>query len=117
MNYRPAKTTNTMKRTNITDEDGSLAGWFCRDSATRWAEGSRWDGQNWIGLGTGSQWEHEALYRTKGGRWIEASWSDWQGSGGTSYIEIGESAATDWLVANEHEIPAELHPRVAAMEM
>jgi hypothetical protein len=51
---------------------------------------------------TGSQWNHEQLYRTKGGRWILHGWSQWQGST-DSWAEITNETAARWLVRNECE--------------
>lgn len=83
--------------------------WFDPAKATRYDEATRWDGNNHISLATGSQWEHQELYRTAGGRWVLHSWSQWQGSG-ESYEPIDETAAVAWLVANEHEDLGGLDP-------
>jgi len=98
-----------MDRRNITDEDGSVLGWFDRDTATQYHENTRWDGHNMVSVATGSQWNHETLYRTKSGRWVLHWTSQWQGSKDT-YREIGEEQAHTWLLANGHEkaIPADV---------
>ena len=83
--------------------------WFDEEKAEAFSEDTRWDGRNHISKNTGSQWDHERLYRTKGGRWVLNSWSDWQGSG-ESYNEISDEAAARWLVINGHES----HPACAA---
>ena len=43
------------------------------DNATAsWEEGTRWNGNNHISLATGSQWDHQKLYRSRRGRyWLE----------------------------------------------
>jgi len=82
--------------------------WFDTDKAEKFEESSRWDGNNHISLATGSQWDHEALYRTAGERWILNTWSQYQ-SVAESYTVIDDSQAADWLVRNHHE-----HPAVAA---
>lgn len=89
--------------------------WFAIDRAEKVDEGTRWNGNNHISLATGSQWEHEALYRTAGGKWVLNSWSQWQGSSET-WEEIEDEAAAAWLVRNEYQdaqIPEALRPLVA----
>lgn len=88
----------------ITLEDGT---WFDADAATTWAEARRWDGNNHISVATGTQYEHEALYRTRKGRWVINRWSDWQGSL-ERYEEVGEETARRWLAKNDHEHDADL---------
>lgn len=78
------------------------------ENATQtWYEAERWDGHNHISVATGSQWEHEALHRSRKGRyWIEHT-SQWQGS--TPRAEwISNHAAAQWLLANEHALPKDL---------
>ena len=53
-----------MRRQALTDGTGR---WFDLDAAKRFDEATIWDGRNRISLATGSQWDHEALYRT--GQW------------------------------------------------
>ena len=84
-----------MKR--IALEDG---GWFNEESAVKFSEDTYWNGNNYISVATGSQWDHEALYYTKSGNWVLNSWSQYQGSRET-YEKISESAAIDWLVKND----------------
>lgn len=98
-----------MTRINVyRDNDDSygegqiLDGWFSLDSATGYDEATRWDGSNHISIPTGSQWNHEGLYRTGGGRWVLHSWSQWQGSN-PSYRFVGDAAAREWLLANDHD--------------
>jgi hypothetical protein len=45
-----------------------------------WDEDTRWDGHNHISKATGSQWEHEKLYRSRKGRYYVEHTSQWQGS-------------------------------------
>jgi hypothetical protein len=72
-----------------------------------WEEDSRWDGSNHISVATGSQWDHEDLYRSRKGRYYIVHSSQWQGS--TPCAEwISHRAAAAWLLNNAHEIPAEL---------
>jgi len=76
--------------------------WFDRDSATRYGEKTRWDGSNHISEATGSQWEHEELYRSRRGAWYRYSWSQWQGSR-PSWETLSEADAHAWLIAQGHE--------------
>jgi predicted DNA binding CopG/RHH family protein len=94
-----------MTRTNIydypaTDDGPTLAGWFDPASAEAFNEATRWDGNNHISLVTGSQWDHQTLYRTKGGRWVLHSWSQWQGSTPT-HAFVTDDQAREWLLVNE----------------
>lgn len=78
------------------------------DNATQsWNEDTRWDGNNRISVATGGQWTHETLYRSKKGRYYIEHSSQWQGS--TPSAEwISKRNAASWLLANGHEVPAEL---------
>jgi hypothetical protein len=78
-----------------------LEGWFTLETAHDWDEGTRWDGNNNISLATGSQWNHERLYRTASGRWVLMQWSQWENSTDT-YHFIDTTAARDWLLRNEY---------------
>lgn len=101
-----------MARVYLTDGSGA---WFDDKAATHFDEGTRWDGSNHISLSTGSQWDHERLYRTKSGRWVLNEWSQWQGSSET-YEEISDMEAADWLLKNGYEdsqIPDDLLALVA----
>jgi hypothetical protein len=92
-------------------------GWFDRDAAKRWSEGTRWDGSNHISVATGSQWEHESLWRTKRGVYVLHAWSDWQGSG-EGWTRIDASEAAEWLIRNGHEATSgELQRAVTALEI
>jgi hypothetical protein len=72
--------------------------------------------QNHISLATGTQWDHEILYRTKSGKWILYAWSQWQGSG-ESYEEISDKQAAAWLVRNEHKPHEACEREFAALEV
>lgn len=96
-----------MNRINITEYDeetGSyrLIGWFDASRADQYHESTRWDGSHLISLATGSQWDHETLWRTAGGRWALQSWSQWQGSYPT-WRYVSDDEARAWLTRNEHE--------------
>jgi hypothetical protein len=72
-----------------------------------WAEATRWHGRNHVSVATGSQCDHQTLYRSRKGRyWLEYT-SQWQGS--SPHAEwISHEAAARWLMSNEHELPKEL---------
>ena len=100
-------------RIALTDGTGR---WFETGSAETFAQETWWDGKNQISCATGSQWEHQELYRTTGGRWVLHSWSQWQGSKPT-YAEISNAEAAKWLVQNEHEPHGACAEEFAALEL
>jgi len=72
-----------------------------------WSEDTRFNGHNHISLVTGSQWEHQRLYRSRRGRFYVEHWSQWQGS--TPHAEwISPEEAARWLLINNREVPPEL---------
>jgi hypothetical protein len=83
-------------------EEDTLTGWFNPDSATLYKEDTEWDGSNHISLATGSQFDHEALYRTKGGRWVLNTWSQWEGKQ-ERYEFVNDATAKDWLLRNNED--------------
>lgn len=87
------------KRIALTDQSGQ---WFSVESAEKFEEATFHDGRNHISKATGSQTEHECLYRTAGGKFILNSWSDFQGSH-ESYEQIGEKASAVWFSINEYD--------------
>lgn len=89
----------------VTMPDGR---WFDADAAAEFDEASRWDGKNYIPVPSGSEWDHQRLYKTASGNWVLNRWSSGRGSL-ESYEEISEEAAYRWLVLNEHfdAVPAE----------
>lgn len=87
-----------MSRIVLTDGSGR---WFDSKKAKFWKEGTRWNGNNRVSLTTGSQWDHEALYRTAGGVYVLNHWSQYQGSRET-YEEISAEEAACWLSRNEY---------------
>ena len=89
-----------MDRTVITTLNDTL-GWFDRDAAESWDEDTYWDGNNTISRATGSQWEHETLYRTRSGRWVLETTSAYQ----DSWSEITPERAAKWLLRNDHDDP------------
>ena len=101
-----------MKRVVLTDGSGS---WFDAEAAESFSEETRWNGNNHISKATGSQWEHEALYRTKGGLWILNHYSQ-QGDAET-YAIITNSEAAAWLVTNDYEPHTDCKSEYAALEL
>ena len=91
-----------MARVNVIGEHGELIGWFDDEKAEKFKEMRDWDGSNWISVATGSQWNHQDLYRTAGGRWVLHHWSQWQGSRDW-YEFISNERARDWLLKNGHD--------------
>lgn len=72
-----------------------------------WNEATRWDGRNQISVNTGSQWDHETLYRSRKGRYYIVHESQRQGS--TPRAEwISNHGAASWLLFNDEEVPEEL---------
>lgn len=72
-----------------------------------WNEYQDWDGRNFISSATGSQWEHEKLYKSRRGRYYIESWSQRQGSRARAEWASKERAAA-WLLMNKHKIPDDL---------
>ncbi len=102
-----------MRRQPLTD---GTARWFDLDRAERFEEGTFWDGRNQVSRATGSQWEHEALYRTAGGRWILHRWSQWEGVR-DSWLEVSNQAAAEWLVTNGYEPHPAVEREYASLEI
>lgn len=86
-------------------EDGAVV--KTENATAHWNEDKEFDGRNMISVATGSQWNHQTLYRSLKGRyWIEHH-SQWQGSRDhASWITHREAAA--WLMLNGHELPKDL---------
>ncbi len=77
------------------------------NATAEWAEDKRWDGNNMISVATGSQWNHQTLYRSRKGRYYIEHESQWQGS--TPHAEwVSNHEAARWLLANDHELPEDL---------
>ncbi len=105
-----------MKRISITDGSGQ---WFDSEKADYYKEDSYHDGRNFISRATGSQWEHEAIYVTKGGKFILNHWSNYQGSRET-YEVISSSQAAEWFAKQgfpDEQIPTIFHKEVYDLEI
>ena len=84
-----------MKNSRIPLNNG---GWFQENSAICFNEDQQFDGRNMISRATGSQWDHQSLYYTRGGNFVLNEWSQYQGSLET-YDQIDETEAIEWLIA------------------
>lgn len=89
-----------MARQTVTDH-GQVAGWFERDKATEYPEGTAWDEANTISLATGTAWDSEALWRTAQGRWVLHEWARRDGDTET-WRYIDDEQARDWLLRNAY---------------
>jgi hypothetical protein len=87
-------------------EKPELLGWFDPEKAEEFEEDRDWDGSNFISAATGSQFAHQSLYRTAGGRWVLHEWSQWQGSL-PSWQFLADSRAREWLLENKRDEAAE----------
>ena len=83
-------------------------GWMDLDTAKKFVEDRHFDGRNLISAATGSQWDHEVLYRSVGGVYVLHTWSQWQGSRDT-WERIGIHGAVAWMLQNDYQptTPAE----------
>ncbi len=86
---------------------GNSGKWFDVDAAKKFAEDTYFDGHNMCSVNTKDQWTHETLYLTKGGKWVLAGTSQWQGSQ-DRYEFISQDEAYHWLAFNGHDnaVPA-----------
>ena len=78
------------------------------DNAVKhWNEDKRFDGHNMISVATGSQWDHETLYRSRKGRYYVEHDSQYEGT--PSHAEwVSNHEAVRWLLLNNHELPDDL---------
>jgi hypothetical protein len=77
------------------------------ESATRtWYETTRQYGMNLISVATGTQTEHETLYRSRKGRYyiVHTSARDVE-----PYAEwVSDRHAASWMLTNDYEVPEDL---------
>lgn len=86
------------------------------DRATgKWDESTFFDGHNRVSRATGSQWDHETLWRSGKGTYYIESESQWQGSRPSARLVTPEEAVR-WLLVNDHELPGDLKPVADAVE-
>lgn len=108
-----------MKRIALSENGNKTGQYFDADKAELYKEETFWNGNNHISKVTGSQWNHEALYRTASGKWVLNTYSQMQGVGETHEI-ITPEEATEWFVKNEYkdeEIPECLHENISSLEI
>jgi len=72
-----------------------------KNASAGWDEATEFDGHNHISQATGSQWDHEVLYRSRRGRYYVEHSSQWEGSSPSAEWVSNEEACR-WLLTNEH---------------
>ena len=78
------------------------------DNAVRsWEEATRWNGSNHISKATGTQWDHEKLYKSRKGRYYVEHTSQRQESKPRAEWVSPEEACR-WLLQNDQELPEDL---------
>ena len=77
--------------------------YFVPSTSTHFNESTYWDGRNHISRATRSQWEHEELFKTAGGKWVLHCFSQWQGTGPGTYRQIEDEEAFEWLAYHGHD--------------
>ncbi|MDD4000219.1 MAG: hypothetical protein PHX62_04925 [Bacilli bacterium] len=106
-----------MKKIALSENGEKTGNFFDLDKAANYAENTYWNGNNHISKATGSQWNHEALYKTVSGKWVMNCYSQCQGIVET-YEIISPIAAARWFVKNEYsDIPEELNKEVSSLEI
>lgn len=83
-------------------DETTLAGWFNDDASTAYQEATRWDSNNQVSVNPVDQYSHQILYRTKGGRWVLHTWSQWQGAE-PKFEFVNDATAKDWLIRNDED--------------
>jgi hypothetical protein len=98
-----------MARVNVYDyTDGpKLDGWFYPEKAESYLEDKDWDGNIQISVHTGSEFEHEMLYRTARGRWVLNRYTNMRTV--PSYEFIDDEAARKWLIKNRDDAAVARH--------
>jgi len=122
MKHRAGRTP-VVRQTRVSAGDSEMTIYKMDDGTTvntakataDWGESKSWDGNNWISDATGSQWDHERLYRSRKGRYYVERTSQWQGR--TPRAEwISNRAAAVWLRTNGEELPEDLAPLLDEIE-
>ena len=102
-----------MTRICLTDGSGR---WFDAEKAEKFVEETEWNGSNHISKATGSQWEHETLYKTVSGQFVLNHWSNRQGTLET-YELLSSADAAKWLAINKYEADELCAEEFAALEI
>lgn len=104
------------------DPDGEpptreVAGRFSIDAAEVYESQTYWDGRNTRQCATRSQWDHETLYRTAGGRWVMHSWSAWQGREERWELVHDDTVEAWCLRAERHDVLERYWPEWIGQEV
>lgn len=78
-----------------------------KKATASWQEDTYWDGNNHISKATGSQWDHETLYKSSKGRYYLVHNSQWQGSSPSAQFVEPRDAAR-WIISQDGELPDDL---------
>lgn len=81
------------------EESPTVLGWFDYDKAETFREDTETNGSNFISVQTGSEWDHETLLRTSGGKWVLRTHSQRQGVM-DCYYYMTDDQAREWLIRN-----------------
>ena len=90
-------------------EDGTVVD--TKNAVESWEEETYWDGHNMCSKATGSQWEHQTLYKSRKGRYYIEHSSAWQGHRDSAEWVSPQEAAR-WLLSQEIDLPADLEEYV-----
>lgn len=106
-----------MKKIALSENGEKTGEFFYPEKATIYKEETFHNGSNFISKATGSQWNHEALYKTASGKWVLNCYSQYQGNIETFEI-ISPAGAARWFVKNEFgDIPEELKEETSSLEV
>ena len=106
-----------MKKIALSENGAKTGKFFDSEKSTKYDENTFWNGNNHISKVTGSQWNHEILYKTASGKWVLNCHSQYEGSVDT-YEIISSAAAARWFIKNEfNDIPDELKNEVTELEV
>ncbi|MUL61064.1 hypothetical protein B5P44_00500 [Mycobacterium sp. CBMA 213] len=99
-----------MARINVYETDEytgtrTLAGWFDISKAEGFAEDTRWDGNNTVGLSSGvpTNFGGDQLIHTSGGRWVLYRDRSRYFNGRDTHHFVSENVAREWLLTNGHD--------------
>lgn len=72
-----------------------------------WVEKTHFNGHDYIGRSSASQWHHQGLYRSSKGRYYLEQSSQVQGEKDHAWL-ISRKDAAAWLLFNDYELPEDL---------
>lgn len=100
-----------MARTNVYEYDEyegrRLVGWYDPKACEKYEESQHWDDQNMVS-DVADRYDHQILYRTRGGRWVLHEWSQWAGRRATDQF-VSDDQAREWLLICGHDGAVEEH--------